>query len=250
MGLANHIETKLTSFLGRSLKVRPAQLAAQRPVASITFDDFPKNAWLEGGPILARHGVKATYYTAGGFCGRQVEDTVFYDQADLNALTAGGHEIGCHGFGHQPTPSLSSEELAADAQRNRAFLRPFLGGEAPVSYAFPYGQVSVRTKTLLAPRFACLRGVHPGVNAGRVDLAQLNTISLETRCWSEAEIKAAIARALKDCGWLIFYTHDISDRPSAYGSTPAMLDWALSQLVAAGVDILPVCEALPIALGL
>jgi peptidoglycan/xylan/chitin deacetylase (PgdA/CDA1 family) len=250
MDLANRIDTKLISFWGRSLKVRPARLAARRPVASITFDDFPKNAWLEGGPILARHGVKGTYYTAGGFCGRQMEDTVFYDETDLNALAACGHEIGCHGFGHQPTPNLSSEELAADTERNRAFLGPFLGGEAPLSYAFPYGRVSARTKAFFAPRFACLRGVHPGVNAGRVDLAQLKTISLETRCWNKAEIKSAIGRALKDRGWLIFYTHDISDRPSAYGSTPEVLDWALSQLVGAGIDILPVREALPIALGL
>jgi peptidoglycan/xylan/chitin deacetylase (PgdA/CDA1 family) len=250
MGLANHIETKLISLWGRSLKLRPVRLAAHRPVASITFDDFPKNSWQEGGPVLACHGVRGTYYTAGGFCGRKVEETLFYDEADLNALVAAGHEIGCHGFGHQPTPSLSSEELAADTQRNRAFLNPFLGGKAPVSYAFPYGRVSARTKALFATRFACLRGVHPGVNAGRVDLAQLNAISLETRCWNKVDIEGAIGRALKDRGWLIFYTHDISDRPSAYGSTPAMLDWALSQLRAAGIDILPVREALPIALGL
>jgi peptidoglycan/xylan/chitin deacetylase (PgdA/CDA1 family) len=250
MGLANHIEIKLISYLGRSLKVRPTQLAAQRPVASITFDDFPKNAWLEGGPVLARHGVKATYYTAGGFCGRQVEATVFYDQADLKALAAAGHEIGCHGFDHQPTPCLTSAQLAADTERNRAFLKPFLGGEAPVSYAFPFGRVSPRTKAFFAPRFTCLRGVHPGVNAGRVDLAQLNAISLEMRCWNKIQIESAIAGAVKDRGWLIFYTHDISERPSDYGSTPEMLDWALSRLVAAGVDILPVREALPVALGL
>jgi peptidoglycan/xylan/chitin deacetylase (PgdA/CDA1 family) len=250
MSLANLAKTKLTSLAARTLKARPARLGGARPIASITFDDFPRNAWTLGGPVLARHGVRGTYYTAGGFCGRTVDGTVFYDGGDLAALAAAGHELGCHSFAHQPTPELSTEALLADAERNREFLKPFLKGEAPVSYAFPFGRVSPRTKRAHAPRYASLRGVHPGINAGRVDLAQLNTISLEARCWDERGIQAAIQRALHDHGWLIFYTHDVSETPSEYGSTPAMLDWALSRLAAARIAVLPVREALPVALGL
>jgi peptidoglycan/xylan/chitin deacetylase (PgdA/CDA1 family) len=218
-------------------------------VASITFDDFPKNAWEAGGAVLARHGVRGTYYTAGGFCGRTVEGTVFYDAADLTALAAAGHELACHGFAHQPTPSLTTAALKADAERNLEFLRPFLRGEAPVSYAYPFGKASLRTKSFLAPRFSSLRGVHPGINAGRVDLAQLNTISLEMRCWDQERIEAAIQRARHEHAWLVFYTHDVSEAPSGYGSTPTMLDWALSRLAAARIEVLPVREALPVALG-
>ena len=76
MALANHLKTKLTSLLARSLAARPARLAGHKPVASITFDDFPKNAWTQGGPVMARYGVKGTYYTAGGFCGRTENGTV------------------------------------------------------------------------------------------------------------------------------------------------------------------------------
>src|SRR5882757_3311510 len=205
------LKTRLTSLIARKMPVKPAQLAGLRPVASVSFDDFPKNAWTQGGPVMARHGVRGTYYTAGGFCGRTVDGTEFYDADDLKALAAAGHEIACHGFGHQPTPTLTDEELTEDAIRNREFLRPFLNGEAPVSYAFPYGRVSPRTKRFFAPRFASLRGVHPGINAGRVDLAQLSTVSLETRCWNEKAIETAIQRVLHDHGWLILYTHDVSD---------------------------------------
>jgi peptidoglycan/xylan/chitin deacetylase (PgdA/CDA1 family) len=112
-----------------------------------------------------------------------VNGTVFYDETDLKELAAAGHEIACHGFGHQPTPTLTTEELKKDAERNTEFLKPFLGGGAPVSYAFPYGRVSPRTKRFMAPRFSNVRGVHPGVNVGTVDLAQLNAVSLEKRCW-------------------------------------------------------------------
>ena len=249
MSLISLAKTKLMSLSARSVKARPAHLQGLRPVASISFDDFPRNAWTEGGPVLARHGVRGTYYTAGGFCGRVVDGTAFYDEADLKALAAAGHEIACHGFAHQPAPNLTTSELAADADRNREFLRPFLGGEAPVSYAFPFGRVSPRTKRFYAPRFSSSRGVHPGINAGHVDLAQLNTISLEKRCWDEKAILTAIQRTLHDHGWLVFYTHDVSDAPSEYGSTPAMLDWALSRVAQARIPVLPVREALPVALG-
>ena len=250
MSLANYLKTKATSWTARQWDAKLARLPGHRPVASITFDDFPKNAWTVAGPLMARHGVRGTYYTAGGFCGRTVDGTQFYDEGDLQALAAAGHEIACHGFAHQPTPSLTTAELKADAERNRQFLKPFLKGEAPVSYAYPYGKASVRTKGLLAARFSSLRGVHPGINKGRVDLAQLNTISLEARCWSLKRIEAAIYRALHDHGWLVFYTHDVSDMPSEYGSTPDMLDFALSRLAAARIEVLPVKEALPVALGL
>jgi hypothetical protein len=49
---------------------------------------------------------------------------------------------------------------------------------------------------------------------------------------------------------LILYTHDVSDTPSPYGSTPAMLDWALGRVAAARIEVLPVREALPMALGI
>src|SRR3954447_15682546 len=137
MSLANLLKTKATSWTARQWKTKAARLAGHRAVASITFDDFPKNAWGAGGPVMAKHGVRGTYYTAGGFCGRTENGTVFYDETDLKELAAAGHEIACHAFGHQPTPTLTSEELAADAERNKEFLRSFLGGDAPVSYAFP-----------------------------------------------------------------------------------------------------------------
>ena len=249
MSLTGLAKTKLTSLAARAMKVRPVRLEGCGAVASISFDDFPKNAWVEGGPVLARHGARGTYYTAGGFCGRELDGTIFYDQGDLKALAAAGHEIACHGFGHRPTPELTIEELSRDAESNREFLKPFLGGKAPMSYAYPFGRVSPRTKRLYAPCFASLRGTHQGVNAGRVDLAQLNSISLESRCWDEETAEAAIQLAMDEHGWLIFHTHDVSRSPSPYGSTPAMLDWALSKLARAGIPVLPVREALPVALG-
>ena len=233
---------RISGLIARKLPVRPVRLSVGRGVASITFDDFPKSAWTQGGAILAGHGVRGTYYTAGGFCGRTMDEIAYYDESDLRELLAAGHEVGCHGYGHQPTPDLADAALAEDARRNSQFLHPFIG--RAVSYAFPFGAVSPRTKRFYAPRFASLRGVHPGVNQGRADLAQLSTISLEDRCFSHAAVDAAIARVKAAGGWLVFHTHDVGDVPSPYGTTPQKLDWTLARVKAAGIDFLPMREAL------
>jgi peptidoglycan/xylan/chitin deacetylase (PgdA/CDA1 family) len=243
------ILARLNRFLARLTPVRSVRLAGARPLASITFDDFPKSAWSQGGPILAHHKVRGTFYTAGGFCGRTVDGTVFYDAEDLRAAAAAGHEIACHGYAHQPTPSLSSEALEADAARNAEFLRPFLNGGQAESYAFPYGAVSPRTKRFYASRFTNVRGVHPGLNSGRADLALLNVISMEKRCWDRAAIARAITRARHDRAWMVFYTHDVDDDPSPYGSTPAMLSEVLERLIEARIEILPMREAVKTAIG-
>jgi peptidoglycan/xylan/chitin deacetylase (PgdA/CDA1 family) len=240
---------RLNRLLSRLTPVRSVRLCGGRPIASITFDDFPKSAWSRGGPILARHNVRATYYTAGSFCGRTVDGTEYYDVEDLSALAAGGHEIACHGFDHQPTPSLPGEALAQDAARNAEFLRPFLNGRAAESYAFPYGLASPRTKKFYAHRFTNVRGVHPGLNAGRADLALLNAMSMEKRCWDRDAITRAIARARHDRAWIIFYTHDVSDDPSPYGSTPGMLSEVLERLAEARIEVLPMREAVKTAIG-
>lgn len=243
----SHNLARLSGLVARKLPVRPARLAPARALASISFDDFPKSAWTAGGPVLARHGIRGTYYTAGGFCGRTMDGTVFYDAADLKAVLAAGHEIGCHGYGHQPTPDLADAALIEDDRRNRAFLAPFIG--AADSYAFPFGAVSVRTKRFYATRFASLRGVHPGVNQGRVDLGQLCAIPLEAHRQGSGDIAKTIAAAKAKGGWLVFYTHDISETPSEYGTTPEHLDQVLAQVKAAGIDFLPVRDALKAVLA-
>jgi len=239
---------RLTRLIARMTNVRAARVAGG-PVASITFDDFPKSAWQNGGRILARFQARATYYTAGTFCGRAVSGIQYYDKSDLSAVAAAGHEIACHGFGHQLTPTLSNAALAEDMERNAVFLAPFLGGARLESYAYPYGASSVRTKKFYATHFSNLRGVHCGINRGEVDLSQLNAVSLEMRSFSSQMLAAVIADTKANNGWIAFYTHGVSDNPTEYDSTPAVLIEALEQVRAAGIEILPMREAVMAALG-
>lgn len=243
------LRTQIARFIARHTIVRPVRLAGQRPVASITFDDFPKSAWTVGGPVLAAYGARGTYYTAGGFCGRTIGGTVFYDPDDLTALAAAGHEIGCHGFGHQPVPTLSPLDLAEDAQRNAEFLKPFLHGGRARSYAYPYGAASVHGKKFLADRFCNMRGVHAGLNHGKADLAQLQAMPIERHNWNPQAIARAIVEAQHNRSWIVFRTHEVSESPGPYGATEGMLRTVLDGLAAARIPVLPMREAVRLALG-
>jgi peptidoglycan/xylan/chitin deacetylase (PgdA/CDA1 family) len=202
-----------------------------------------------GGALLAKYGARGTYYTAGSFAGRTVKDIEYYDPSDLAALHGAGHELGCHGFGHEPTPSLSTAALQADADRNANFLKTFANGAAPVSYAYPFGGISLRTKRFYADRFSTARGVHPGLNEGTLELAQLNTVGIETGTWNEDAVLRKIADAKAASAWIIFHTHDVSENPTRYGCTPAMLETVLKGLAGAGIEVLPMREALRVATG-
>jgi peptidoglycan/xylan/chitin deacetylase (PgdA/CDA1 family) len=240
MGLGWRINNAVT----RVLPFKHVRSRAGRPMASITFDDFPKSAWTVAGPILAEHDVKATYYVAGRFCGLTEDGITYFDDDDLAGAHNAGHEIACHSFAHDKAPSLASHAFLAEADRNAAFVAERLGSVGLAGYAYPYGEVSPRTKALAARRYGAARGIARGVNAGWIDLAQLKAIAIEHRRWRPDEIDAAIARAKRQDGWLIFFTHDVDDGPSPFGCTPAMLRHVLQRLIAEGIETLPVKHAM------
>jgi hypothetical protein len=97
---------------------------------------------------------------------------------------------------------------------------------------------------LFGRRFPSSRGIRWGVNAGLIDLAQLKAIALKPDDWQPAAVEAAVENAMASKGWIIFFTHDVSDSPSRFGATPEMLDHALSCVRDRGIDILPVKHAL------
>jgi peptidoglycan/xylan/chitin deacetylase (PgdA/CDA1 family) len=240
MSLLSRINDRTT----RAIPVKLVRGRLDRAVASITFDDFPRSAWIAGRPILDRHAAKATYYAAGRFCGEYEDGIEYYAPGDLADIRDAGHEIGCHTFSHLYGTGLASAALEQDADRNQAFIRDRLGDYPLSSFAYPYGDVSPRTKLLFSRRFPTSRGIQRGVNAGWIDLAQLKAIGLEHKAWNPAAIERAVDEAVRRNGWIIFFTHDVSETPSPFGATPEMLDHALASVRKAGVDFLPVKHAL------
>lgn len=224
------------------IKTMPCRLT--RPIASITFDDFPKSAWRLGGRILSAHKAFATYYTAGALANTICAGVELYDKRDLVELHAAGHEIGAHTYAHRDVRSFSTKEMLADAEKNEEFVRDAVGDVSLETFAYPYGSVTLRSKLKLGQRFACCRGTEPGINRGRLDLGQLAVVSLESRSWDQTKIDRWIADAGRSPSWTIFYTHDIADAPTEFGSTPAMLDETLTKLREAGIEVLTVKNGL------
>lgn len=235
---------RLGETLTRWLPAKPMRSRLRGPVASFTFDDFPKSAWSVGGPILAQHRVAATYYTSGSRCGTFADGAQQYDREDLAAVAAAGHEIGCHSFAHAEASTLSDAELEADMQKNLAFLRETLGDVSLSSFAYPNGDVSPRTKLFYARAFPTSRGIHGGINAGVLDLAQLKIVSLSNCAREPGSLQRWLEQAKAKNGWVIFITHDVTERPEHWGCTPQMLDEALTESRRAGLEILPVKSAL------
>lgn len=240
---------RVRSVVTRAIPSKLVKSKLHRAVASFTFDDFPKCAWTEGGPVLRAYDARATYYVAGSRCGTVADGTRQFDRDDLVALAEAGHEIGCHSFAHRPVRSVSSRELCADIARNAAFVRDVIGPVALESYAYPHGDVGPRTKLLHGRLFASSRGIRSGVNAGMLDLALLKVVPIHEIAHRPALLDEVIETATARAGWIIFLTHDVQDHPEMYGCTPRTLARTLEAMRTTGIEILPVKEALARATG-
>ncbi|MFC5345850.1 polysaccharide deacetylase family protein [Brevundimonas staleyi] len=228
---------------GRYLGVRSAPVRPERGTFSLSFDDIPVSAWTEAGPILKEHGVAATYYVAGGLSDGQNLGLPQFSTDHLQQLFAAGHEVGCHTFGHTSALSVSPEAYAADLDRNAVWVAERLDGHVMTTFAYPYGDVSVGAKAVVADRFRLARGVRDGVNARTADRANMQAIGLESRRLPGYDLEALMAETAAKKGWLIAYGHDVMDAPTPYGCTPADLDRVIRLAKAAGLDIQPVGAA-------
>jgi peptidoglycan/xylan/chitin deacetylase (PgdA/CDA1 family) len=234
---------KMRRRAGRYLDVRAEMIQPARGVLSLSFDDIPASAWLEAGPILAEHGVKATYYVCGGLSGGRNLDLPQFETEHLQALHEAGHEVGCHTYEHVSTLTLSPAELDASLARNAAWVSERLDDYQMLSFAYPFGDCALEAKPVIDRRFLCGRGVRDGINAGRVDRNLLQAVGLESRRLPGYDLEQMVADTAASKGWLIAYGHDVSDAPTPYGCKPEDIDRLIRLAKAADLDIQPVAAA-------
>jgi peptidoglycan/xylan/chitin deacetylase (PgdA/CDA1 family) len=244
MSVRNRIARKLSDTLGPCLRVAGAQAELPRGVLSLSFDDFPKTAWEVGGALLKELGVKATYYVSGALCGRSWIGVQQYDEDDLFAAFGAGHEIGCHTYDHMSASAHATAEYLASISRNARFLRERLPGWVGGSFSYPWGVAPLRARRAVAPLFGGCRSTVHGLNGPRVDRSLLRAVGLERCRGRGADLPRLIETAARRCAWLILYTHDVRERPSDYGCTPAELEGAIRSALAAGLEVKPVASVL------
>lgn len=227
----------------RYLDIDPVTIRSPRGVFSLSFDDIPATAWTEAGPVLAQHGVRATYYVCGGLAGGRNMDRDQFQVAHLQALHEAGHEVGCHTFGHTSVLRMDARALELSLDANAAWVAERLDGHRMTTFAWPFGDATLGAKRVVRERFELARGVRDGVNAGREDRALIKSIGLESRRLPDYDLEGLMAETASSKGWLNAYGHDVSDRPTDYGCTPEDLDRVLRAAKAAGLEVLPVGAA-------
>lgn len=209
------------------------------PVASFTFDDVPMSAFENGVPILEEFGVRGTFYVSLGIEGPPKD---FIREDEVKQLYKRGHTIGCHTWSHYSLHRGSVAGLVTDARRNSKELALILGCRID-HFAYPFGEVSLRAKREMAQLYLTLRGIRRGINSGIVDLNLIRAIPMYTEVFSEKYILSVIKRTAKLRGWILFYTHGVTERPEQYDSTPRQLRSVVKFAQEEGFRILPMAEA-------
>jgi peptidoglycan/xylan/chitin deacetylase (PgdA/CDA1 family) len=225
-------------FCQRPFRVNPAV-----PIISVTFDDFPRSAWLAGGAILQSFGVRGTYYVSLGLMGKQIETGNMFLAEDLQALVANGHELGCHTFKHCHAWDTRPESFEAAILQNRQAVDKLVPGTSFKTLSYPISVPRVETKRRVSKYFACCRGGGQSFNTGIADLNNVSAFFLEQSRENPDAIKRVVDENCRVRGWLIFATHDISDSPTRWGCTPELLEDVVRYSVNSGARILPVFRA-------
>jgi peptidoglycan/xylan/chitin deacetylase (PgdA/CDA1 family) len=229
---------------GQVLARRSFRMQNHQPLVSFTFDDFPRSALFNGGAILERYGAVGTYYVALGLMGKIAPTGELFQYEDLQLLLERGHELGCHTFDHchsYETPPLRFERSILDNRRALRNLSP----EADFkTLSYPISGPRPETKRCTEKYFAGCRGGGQTYNSGMVDLNNLQAFFLEQSRDNPAAIKHMIDSNRRDGGWLIFATHDVCEKPTRFGCTPALFEEIVRYSVDSASRVLPMAAAL------
>src|SRR5882724_3698369 len=243
----SEVKVRVDHRLAMHLRVDRFQLRNTAPMVSFTFDDLPKSAATTGADLLEAHGGRGTFYVSGGLVDIGTEDWTAGDANDVLSLRRRGHEIGCHTFSHLRVCDLDQASLAGEIARNRDYFHALDPAIEIGTFAYPFGYGSFARKSQLKDQFQTCRSIMPGVNAGSVDLQFLRATPLIDGHIDRDGIERAFDDAETNNGWLIFYGHDVTDRPSPYGCSPALLNYALEVSVRRKIPALTIAEAMQCA---
>ena len=234
------LKGKVRRRWARLVERRPAGLRLDRPMISFSFDDAPESAARAGAAMLEQRGLRGTYFISASLAGMKGPMGPNASMMEVKRLANAGHEIACHTYSHLDCGQAAANVASDDVERNLAAFQA-AGLPEAVTFAYPYGDVSVPTKRALSARFGLLRGLHHGVIDAAADLNQAPAIGIEG---PDGESVAArwMDKAQQRKTWVILYTHDVVDDPSPFGCTPVALGRLLDRAQDRGFEVVTVAE--------
>lgn len=226
-------------------------VSMERPIISITFDDVPRSAMTNGVPMLERFNIKATFYVSMGLATSSSDEMgksedgqgPFLKPEDILELNRCGHDISCHTYSHYMLKEGTAESMVLDAKKNVKEICQLLNIASIDHFSYPFGQINFKAKRLLGKNYKTMRSSQPGINKASTDLYLLKAISLYSDTFDKESINRTIEETERSRGWLIFYTHGVTERPDAYSCTPDQFEWLLKRCKSSKTDILPVSKA-------
>lgn len=228
-----------------ALPINPAVRLDDAPICSFTFDDCPSTALMNAGRMLQEAGAGGTFFVAGQLSADPYrEDGPYIWGEELLQAHAAGHEIGCHTFTHPSMANLTVAQMQAEFEQNVQAVRRIIPDADLVSFAYPLGEVSFAAKKIVAQRFGAGRGIREGLNGRVVDLSELRACRIFSRGFDRYRIAHLVAECRRQRAWLVFYTHDISPRPSIWGCTPDEFRYVLDVVNRERVEVLTIRAAL------
>ena len=183
-------------------------------LVSLTFDAAWGNEDTEELiEILARYGVKATFFVVGEWVDKFPES--------VRALHDAGHEIMSHSDTHPHMTKLSAREILADAGAASSKIEK-VTGVRPTLFRCPYGEYD--DNVIAALRSAGLTAI------------QWNVDSLDWKELSAPEIQRRVREKVEPGSIVLFHNAGLH--------TPEALPGVLDYLLAEGYSIVPVSELL------
>jgi len=235
----NKINKKRTQLTSRNL----IYIKSSTPLVSFTFDDFPVSASNNGGRILNNFGIQGTFYLSMKFLNVDTPSGKSFEKEDIVKLIKDGHEIGCHTFDHLDAKINSAKEFQNSIEINQLELNNVLGFKYKLkNFAYPFGRNDVYIKRVISKQFSSGRSTNWGINCGNIDLNFLKACNLYGK--NNKSIDDIIHLNQKVKGWLVFYTHDVTESPTKFGCTPEFFYKIVLKCIQSGAKIVTVDSVL------
>lgn len=233
----------------RRFAPKTLHITTHHPVISFTFDDVPDSTLHYGAAILEKYGLRGTFYIAGGLTGTSETSRQLITETGIRELADRGHEVGCHTFSHPNVTTLSGAELQSEIDHNRSFLNRIVGKRnggrsSKLNFAYPYNAVSYLAYPRMARNYRTCRAGENRINRGAISPQMLYGMEIRQPEIHSEQLTQQIDAVKVQPGWLIFFTHDISETPTPYGCTPAAFEKLVKYAVQSGCAILTVNDAL------
>lgn len=242
MTCASQLTDRLSNRLIWKMAPKTRTVDTDVPLVTFTFDDVPDTALTHGATILEQHGARGTFYIAGSLGGQVERDRTLISPEGCRELARRGHEIGCHTFAHRRIRTFG-RSLADDLDHSRHYLSECGVEQTPRNFAFPYNAAWPLARRILKRRYLTCRGAGEAINRGNVDPWMLKSVEIRQPEEHSLSLTRWIDNVRQNPGWLIFFTHDIAEKPTPYGCTPATFERLVGHAAAQGCRIVTVAEA-------